>query len=539
MLAKVIRLYHTIKYLKPKQIVWRVVNLLPRFISASTSYPDVKEINFKFISKIKLTSDYDNFSFLNETHQLSVLGWDNSSVTKLWRYNLHYFDFLRQNDDSEDSFEKQKTVIHNWIRENAFGKGTGWEPYPTSLRIINWMKWHLKTKGLTDDAKLSLWNQVKWLASRPEYHLLGNHLFVNAKAMLFACVFFGLDNHSTIYKKALGILTRELDEQFLEDGAHFELSPMYHALAMEDLLDLYQLYSALPASYPSNQIIEKYKQGMNWFSYMKYENDELAHFNDCANGIAPSFDELDDLGKSIGIAIRLDSKSKFIHFAESGFAVFKDRNIHLIADIGQIGPDYLPGHGHADALSFELAIKGHRIIVNSGTSEYGMSSERLRQRSTAAHSTIELDNQSSSEVWSGFRVARRACVSEIRIFENNQVLEFSALHNGYSRLEGSPKHRRKWQVNNDSVEIFDEVSGNRNFVQLRLYLHPEVLVENNDNCISLSTSTGNLATITSNQNCQVVSTSYHDRFGSNKKNNCLVIGGSTPFSSRVTINWNS
>ncbi len=539
MLAKAIRLYHTIKYLKHKQIVWRIVNFIPRFISASTSYPGVKEIDFKFISKIRLTSDYDNFSFLNETHQLSVLGWDNSSLTKLWRYNLHYFDFLRQNNDTKDSFEKQKTVIHNWIRENAFGKGTGWEPYPTSLRIINWIKWHLKTKGLTDNAKLSLWNQVRWLASRPEYHLLGNHLFVNAKAMLFACAFFGLDNHSTIYRKALGILTNELDEQFLDDGAHFELSPMYHALAMEDLLDLYQLYSALPASYPSNQIIEKYKQGMNWLSCMKYENGELSHFNDCANGIAPSFKELEDLGKSIGIAISLDSESKFIHFAESGFAVFKDRNIHLIADIGQIGPDYLPGHGHADALSFELALKGHRIIVNSGTSEYGMSSERLRQRSTSAHSTIEVDHQSSSEVWSGFRVGRRASVSDIRIFEDNQVLEFSAFHDGYSRLEGSPKHRRKWQVNNDSVEIFDEVSGNRNLVQLRLYFHPEVLVDNNDNCISLSTSTGNLATITSNLNCQVESTSYHDRFGSNKKNYCLVIGGSTPFSSRVTISWNS
>ncbi len=61
-----------------------------------------------------------------------------------------------------------------WIRENPFGKGTGWEPYPTSLRIINWIKWHFKTNSLSAEAKLSLWNQLNWLSGRPEFHLLGH-----------------------------------------------------------------------------------------------------------------------------------------------------------------------------------------------------------------------------------------------------------------------------------------------------------------------------------------------------------------------------
>ena len=43
----------------------------------------------------------------------------------------------------------------------------------------------------------------------------------------------------------------------------------------------------------------------------------------------------------------------------------------VIFDLAQIGPDYLPSHGHADTLSFELSVYGKRVFVNSGTSMYG------------------------------------------------------------------------------------------------------------------------------------------------------------------------
>jgi uncharacterized heparinase superfamily protein len=455
----------------------------------------------------------------------------------LWRYNLHYFDYLNQVDLDNEEAELQNSIIRKWIIENPYGKGTGWEPYPTSLRIINWIKWHFKTNGLSDEAKLSLWNQVLWLAGRPEYHLLGNHLFINAKALLFACVFFGRDEYSSIYCKALKILKEELSEQFHRDGAHFELSPMYHSLAMEDLLDLYQLKSKLPSNFPSHEVKEKFLSGMNWLSYLSYKNGELAHFNDCANGIAPTFKELEDLGKRLGLNWSLKADIKFNYLQKSGFAIVKDENIHLIADIGDIGPNYLPGHAHADTLSFELALKGQRIIVNSGTGEYGLSDERLRQRGTSAHSTIELDGKSSSEVWSGFRVAQRARVKDVEIIGEDKKLEFSAVHDGYTRIVSKPLHKRKWKVNDGCLEIVDEVTGYQNSVQLRFYLHPDILIDMLDGYILLSTSLEKLAKIRTDQNVQIVNTMYHDKFGSSKKNKCLLITGSTPFSSMVSISW--
>ncbi len=368
--------------------------------------------------------------------------------------------------------------------------------------------------------------------------MLGNHLFINAKALLFACVIFGLDKHSAIYRKALKILKKELSEQFLNDGAHFELSPMYHALAMEDLLDLYQLVKSLPLSFPRQEIQEKFLKGMNWLHYMSYSSGELVHFNDCANGIAPAFDQLEDMAKRLGLNWALNLDINFNYFKDSGFVVFKNETVHLIADIGDIGPDYLPGHAHADSLSFELALKGKRIIVNSGTGEYGLSEERLRQRSTSAHSTIELNGQSSSEVWSGFRVAQRARITEVEITDEDKKLEFAAVHDGYTRIASKSLHKRQWIVNDDSLEIVDEVTGSQNSVQLRYYLHPDIHVEIHDDSILLKTSSEKLAKIKTDQSVQVVDTTYHDKFGSSQKNKCLLITGTTPFNSKVSISWN-
>jgi uncharacterized heparinase superfamily protein len=313
---------------------------------------------------------------------------------------------------------------------------------------------------------------------------------------------------------------------------------MYHALAMEDLLDLYQLNSSLPSSFPTQEIQEKFHRGMNWLSLLTHNNGELSHFNDCANGIAPTSRELDSLGKILGLNWSLTLDKSFNYLDQSGFAIFKNQNVHLIADIGNIGPDYLPGHAHADSLSFELAIKGQRVIVNSGTGEYGVSSERLRQRSTSAHSTIELDGKSSSEVWSGFRVAQRARINGVEIINEENKVEFSAFHDGYTRIGAKPIHKRIWNVNDRCIDIIDEVSGTQNNVQLRFYLHPDILVEAFDNEIILSNSSKKVVKIKTDQCTQVLSTTYHDNFGSCQMNKCLLITGTTPFSSKVSIIWN-
>jgi uncharacterized heparinase superfamily protein len=534
-------LYHTVKYLKFKQILWRAIYLLPRIIRPINTFPPtlIKFPKCEYISKQHKTDDFLNFNFLNESHNLYEVGWDNENISKLWRYNLHYFEFLLQDNIGEKN-QEEAAILEKWIDENEFGKGTAWEPYPTSLRIINCIKWHLKTGKLSDKAMLSLWNQTRWLTSRPEYHLLGNHLFINAKALLFSCAFFQLDENAKIYKKAIKILNAELDEQFLADGAHFELSPMYHSLAMEDLLDLLSISSLLPKSFPKNKIEKKFIVGMQWLKTMIYNNEELSHFNDCANGIAPKYSELKEYASRIGLDFIIHEDKKVNYHSESGFIVFKDTNTHLIADVGHVGPTYLPGHAHADTLSFELAVSGQRIIVNSGTSVYGISPERHRQRSTAAHSTIEVDGKNSSEVWSGFRVAKRAVPFNINVNSvdtSNNFVSFYASHDGYKRLKNESIHKRSWTFNEHDLFVEDEVSGNNNIVISRYYLHPDLKIDISSRGYIISNSKSNLALveILNAKDIELTDATYHDEFGVSRLNKCIQVKTISPCKIKIRI----
>ena len=533
MLNKLVRLYNTVKFLKFKQIYWRIIYLFPRLIAQQKKCPPTqirKQKDF-FIPRDGITVNYESFTFLSELNNIIETGWDNPRISKLWRYNLHYFEYLLQNNSDEMHLASQTQIIDNWIDDNHFGRGTGWEPYPTSLRIINWIKWHWKTSLLSERAKISLWNQIRYLESRPEYHLLGNHLFINAKALFYACAFFKLQEETRIYKTAISIINEEINEQFLEDGAHFELSPMYHSLAMEDLLDLISISDQLPPSFPREVIIDKFEKGMQWLQTMIYNNEELAHFNDCANGIAPKFSQLVNYAYELGILGPNLDVPKFIYHKSSGFIVCKDTIFHLIADFGKVGPDYLPGHAHADTLSFELAIKGHRVIVNSGTSVYGNTKERLRQRGTSAHSTVQIDNKDSSEVWSGFRVANRAVPFDINVnYSTDGFLNFSASHDGYKRILSCPIHKREFIYSNSSWEINDQISGSGNQVVSRYFIHPDIDITKSDNEFLLNKDGEPIVKLIleSTHDAVICESTYHDKFGSSIKNKYLQIKGKSP-----------
>ena len=535
MITSILRLFHTVKYLKFEQVLWRGINFLPRFITEHSKYPQHKEIIFEknYINRNYITSDFKSFTFLNETHILSEIGWDNSKISKLWRYNLHYFEFLLQDSDCKVHLNEQLSIIDDWIKSNQFGKGTAWEQYPTSVRIINWIKWNSSSRGLSEAAKISIWNQTRWLADRLEYHLLGNHLFINAKALFFSSAFFQLGEDSKIYCKAISILKKELDEQFLADGAHFELSPMYHALALEDLLDLYSISKYLPLSFPKADIEKKVFKGLEWLSGMVYSSEELAHFNDCANGIAPKLSELHAYAIRLGMSLSNCEERVFNYHNKSGFIVFKDHRFHLIADVGHVGPDYLPGHAHADTLSFELALKSCRVFVNSGTSVYGITQERIRQRGTRAHSTVEIDSQNSSDIWSGFRVARRARPFSIQIDSSglsHNSLFFSASHDGYIRLRNAPIHNRSWSLNHNTWVIEDAISGNNNNVSSRYYLHPEIQIEKSENGYLIIKNNQLIALIKpfSQDSINVTDTTYHDEFGISRSNKCIELSAVSP-----------
>ena len=181
---------------------------------------------------------------------------------------------------------------------------------------------------------------------------------------------------------------------------------------------------------------------LRWLDAMTHPDDHISFFNDATFGVAPENCQLRDYVTRLGIDKKAEQATGLLHLSESGFARMTRNEAVVLCDIGRIGPDYLPGHAHADTLSFELSLAGERVIVNSGISEYGLSSERIRQRGTAAHSTVVVAEADSSEVWSGFRVGQRARVDAIEILETLESFIVGARHHGYTRLPKGPHHSR-------------------------------------------------------------------------------------------------
>lgn len=483
------------------------------------------------------------FDMLNTVRRVPKGDWTVPGVCLLWRYNLHYFDDLNA-EGAELRRHWHEEAIEDWVGANPPAKGTGWEPYPTSLRVVNWIKYALTGGRLSDAACMSLAMQVRHLRRRLEYHLLGNHLFANAKALVFAGAWFAGDEADAWLNKGMAILEKEIPEQILPDGGHFERSPMYHALVTEDMLDLINLTRAFPHAVTAcwKPLVDSWpdtvRRMLRWLDIMRHPDGEIAFFNDAAFGIAPAPAELhryayELLGES-GAGL-----PHFVHLPDSGYVRVRCGEAVLIADVAPVGPDYLPGHAHADTLSFELSLFGQRTIVNGGTSRYGLGPERQAERGTAAHSTVTVDGENSSEVWAGFRVARRAKPFDLKLAVSEGEVLVSCAHDGYKRLSGRPVHRRTWCLRKGTLRVEDRVEGTYRSAQARYHLHPSVTagVEPDDRSGVLKLPSGHAVVWRSSHSVRIDRSWYAPEFGLRLPTRCLLLEFQGPEPAWLELFW--
>ena len=527
-----IRLFHTVRHLKPAQVYGRIWFRFHRPRPDTSPAPSARQASGPWRQPPFKASSFflpDRFRFLNIERTVSrPTDWNHPEWEKLWLYNLHYFDDL----NSADATEKEaahSALIRRWIDENPPAKGNGWEPYPTSLRIVNWIKWLMAGHQPAEGMVHSMAVQTRYLAGRLERHLLGNHLFANAKAMYFSGLFFKGSEAEKWLNKGLRILKRELREQVLPDGGHFERSPMYHAIIFEDLLDIINLSEAFALGWRhgSSELVSECRQKagsmIGWLKTVSHPDGNMVLFNDAAFGIAASLDQLIDYGARLGVVTDA-AVGALDDLNPSGYIRLEKGPAVAFLDVAPIGPDYLPGHAHADTLTFELSLFGRRLIVDSGTSVYGDGPERQRQRSTAAHNTVEIDGENSSEVWGGFRVARRGRPKDLLIREENGEIRIGCAHDGYRRLPGKPVHRRQWRLTLRSLTIEDTIAGKFDNAVARLHFHPAVSLEGTGNGI-IYLPDGNTCRwrVIGGTETRIVDTTYHPEFGLSLANQCLEI----------------
>jgi hypothetical protein len=466
MIKKVTLYFYTVRYLKPIQIFYQVFYI---FLNSISRKPlDLsKRQNLKF-TYLKYTISLENssykgdnkFIFLNISHQFEYrIDWELMEYGKLWQYNLAYFDFL---NNSNLNKANGLLLINNFIDSQNQLKSCN-EPYPISLRLINWIRF--VNIHQIDDSRIidAIYNQAKRLLQRLEYHLLGNHLLENGFCLLHIAKFF---SNEYFYQIATKILFKQLNEQILPDGGHFELSPMYHQIIFFRVLESIDLLKNNFEEKDKNlvEFLElKAKCMLSWLDNITFHNGDIPLLNDSANGIAPTTNQLRFFAQKLNIY------SSNIPLNESGYRKFQNKHYEAILDVGNVGPTYQPGHAHADMLNLIVYLEQKPFLIETGTSTYQINARRHLERSTESHNTVVVDDQNQSQVWSGFRVAKRAKIKLIK----DEPAWIIAQHNGF----GNVQHLRQVEFSEKKIVITDKITGNCKKTIAYLHFDPNFSLE--------------------------------------------------------------
>lgn len=488
MLQNITLYYHTIKHLRWIQIRYQLWYRLRQKVRALVRFKYEFDKKVPVFQQVKMSpsifnytsySGCYNFLFLNLAHKFeSEIDWDFKKYGKLWTYNLNYFEFLNQGKNNQHQSEYHD-LLHDFILKLPKLKNAN-EPFPSSLRIINWIKYFISNNIQDQKWNVSLYSQCYILRDNMEYHLMGNHLLENGFALTVSGIYF---QDGLLYRKGKKILETELNEQILEDGAHFELSPMYHCLMLYRLLDTINVLksnidlinSVFGEQEQFSSFLETKAEKMcGWLKAMMYDDGSYPHFNDSTEGVAPTAISILTYAEQLGIS------SETMKLSESGYRRLKNDYCDVIVKAGKIGPEYIPGHAHADSLSFVCNINKIPVIVDTGISTYENNLQRQLERSTISHNTISLCNQNSSQVWGSFKVAKKAD-SKINICSDNLIqLE----HSGYKKI----KHKRNLNLAFDRITIWDEVIGeDHGDSKSNIIFHPATIVNKiNSNVFKLN-----------------------------------------------------
>ena len=429
------------------------------------------------------------FTFLNQTIELGIPDWNRRYGSHLWNFQLHYFPFVpvvarycRESGQPDDLAPVQR-LITDWIEKSRPGQADGWDAYPVSLRTVNWIYGYALLADLPDlaspeaDARfLELWRgsifrQLDYLSKHLELHLLANHLFKNVKALVIGGLFFDQPAWLATGER---LLWREIDEQVLPDGGHYERAPMYHAQTLADIIECTVLLRRFQRPLPA-RLIEVIERMADFLEALSDGEGRLALFNDSAN--TPETEP----GPIVAAARRLTGPAigpRRENFPETGYFTWQsgDGREKIVVDAGPPSVAYNTAHAHCDLLSFELRLDGRPWIVDTGVHGYGGDPYRHYCRSTRAHNTVTIEGEEQSEIWSTFRMGRMA-----RLLSAGTALTvdgWSFLGRAVHQARPDLVHERRIQRDHAGTWTIEEriAGGPFQYAESFLHLHPDLEV---------------------------------------------------------------
>lgn len=419
-------------------------------------------------------------AFLNVTHSLATpIEWRPALAPELERMNLHYMEYLEALDD-----EHFARAVEEWIAAEPLARAgswrIAWNSFVVSLRVVVWMQQVAERRerleaNFVARAVDSIAEQLRFLETHLELDIGGNHLIKNAKALLWASAFFEGPDAERWRALATELFARELDEQILSDGMHYERSPAYHAQVFADLVEAASVAAGLAAEPLRTRLTAALERMAQPLVDLTHPDGAPSLFND--GGMTMSYSPQACLEAARALGVPIPAARERFDLPAAGYFGLRSGSSYLVADCGALAPDHLPAHGHGDALAFEWSLGGKRIVVDAGVFEYERGEWRDVSRATRSHNTVTLDELDQSEFWAAFRVGRRARVRCERFEPLGAGFVLEGSHDGYEHLAGGPIHARRITVSAGHVVVDDTVRGGAGQqVRARLLFHPDVRV---------------------------------------------------------------
>jgi len=467
-----------------------------------------------------------------------------------WELNKHQYFFTLGKIywmTGNDAFCKEIiSQIASWIDKNPIHRGINWiSSLEIGMRIISWIMAYpfiveKIEKGFRNAFLSSLYHQLTFVEQNLSLVKFANtHLIGEASSLIMGGLFLKSKKSSRWITKGLKILSIEISKQVSADGIHREQSLNYQRF----FLDYYYLILILlrlnKIEYPRmlDCIVEK----MTEFILNSLKPDGLPPpFSDAddARGIYVKQDCVNDYYGILSLGAVLFRRGDFkyvarnlsqeiiwllgnegvhsyrqikpirpqktsISYKHGGYYIMKgawtSHPSYLIFDCGPLGYG-LAGHGHADALSFQLYYNGFNYLTDPGTYSYNIDYDwRNYFRSTPAHNTISVDGLDQSEIKD--RMAwKTSAKAQCNMWLTSEWFDMvDGEHKGYKRLEDPVLHRRVIFFNkNDFWIIFDFLKCNSEHIfdyYLHLGLNCYLDLDHNNNRISLTSPENRTITI--------------------------------------------
>lgn len=327
---------------------------------------------------------------------------DRLPLPKLWRFSAHYHEFLVELIE-QDEWGLIEEALDAWlIAYPSPSKAFAWHPYCVSRRIPVWaalLRFSALSESLRSRLIDSLGRQARYLSRRFERDLGGNHLWDNARALLIAGHLFDGETPAIWRRLGKNWLERCLEEQLSverehEDREHEERSPGYQVDLARGLEECAHWIERGDPAFAER--LRRVSESMNKFL------DAIRH----PDGVVPLFgDTTLDVAGTISAPRSARRGPRWI----GSYHILEEPNHFVVFDSGDLGPDHLPAHSHADLLTLEMSLFGQRAIVDRGVFAYE-GERRGEFRRSEAHNVLIVDGRPLADVWSSFRMGRRGHV---------------------------------------------------------------------------------------------------------------------------------